>query len=31
MTDFQTIGTQFVNHYYQTIDSNRANLATLYS
>jgi hypothetical protein len=31
MTDFQSVGTQFVQHYYTTIDSNRANLATLYS
>jgi hypothetical protein len=31
MSDFQTIGNQFVQHYYTTIDSNRANLASLYS
>ena len=31
MTDFQSVGTQFVQHYYTTIDSNRANLASLYS
>ena len=29
--DFQVIGQQFVNHYYSTIDSNRENLASLYS
>ena len=29
--DFQVIGQQFVTHYYSTIDSNRENLASLYS
>mmetsp|Transcript_55614 Transcript_55614/g.161119 ORF Transcript_55614/g.161119 Transcript_55614/m.161119 type:complete len:124 (+) Transcript_55614:99-470(+) len=28
---FQQVGEQFVQHYYQTFDSNRAGLASLYS
>ena len=31
MSDFQSIGNQFVQHYYNTIDTNRAGLASLYS
>eukprot|EP00743_Colponemidia_sp_Colp-15_P002047 GILK01002221.1.p1 GENE.GILK01002221.1~~GILK01002221.1.p1 ORF type:complete len:135 (+),score=13.68 GILK01002221.1:33-407(+) len=31
MGDFNAIGTQFVQHYYATFDSNRANLGNLYN
>uniref|UniRef100_A0A0G4I329 Nuclear transport factor 2 n=1 Tax=Chromera velia CCMP2878 TaxID=1169474 RepID=A0A0G4I329_9ALVE len=31
MTDFTSVGTQFVQHYYTTFDSNRAALEPLYS
>ncbi|EJU05520.1 nuclear transport factor NTF-2 [Dacryopinax primogenitus] len=30
MGDFKTVGQQFVNFYYSTFDSGRANLAGLY-
>mmetsp|Transcript_66069 Transcript_66069/g.123237 ORF Transcript_66069/g.123237 Transcript_66069/m.123237 type:complete len:130 (+) Transcript_66069:90-479(+) len=30
-TDFQNIGTQFCQHYYQIFDTNRAGLGPLYS
>eukprot|EP00357_Protocruzia_adherens_P035706 CAMPEP_0115020632 /NCGR_PEP_ID=MMETSP0216-20121206/30296_1 /TAXON_ID=223996 /ORGANISM="Protocruzia adherens, Strain Boccale" /LENGTH=122 /DNA_ID=CAMNT_0002392613 /DNA_START=92 /DNA_END=460 /DNA_ORIENTATION=+ len=29
--DFVTVGTEFVNHYYQTFDTNRAGLSNLYT
>lgn len=31
MSDFQSVGQQFVTHYYTTIDTNRAGLSGLYS
>ncbi|KAK3384324.1 hypothetical protein B0T24DRAFT_588892 [Lasiosphaeria ovina] len=31
MADFNLVATQFVGHYYSTFDSNRAELAGLYS
>ena len=31
MANFDEVGRQFVQHYYQTFDSNRQNLASLYS
>lgn len=31
MTDFQTVGQQFIQHYYQTMTANRAGLSALYS
>mmetsp|Transcript_102905 Transcript_102905/g.286604 ORF Transcript_102905/g.286604 Transcript_102905/m.286604 type:complete len:125 (+) Transcript_102905:94-468(+) len=30
MANFQQVGEQFVQHYYQTFDTNRANLGPLY-
>lgn len=31
MTDFETVGKQFVEHYYSTFDTGRANLGQLYA
>ena len=31
MTDFETIGKQFIEHYYSTFDTGRSNLSALYS
>ena len=31
MSEFQTIGQQFCEHYYKTISENRADLAQLYT
>ena len=31
MTDFQAVGTQFITHYYQSLQTNKAALASLYT
>ena len=31
MVDFNAVGTQFVEHYYKVISTDRGNLANLYS
>ena len=31
MADFQTVGQQFIQHYYQTMMTNRQGLSALYS
>ena len=31
MSDFQSVGTQFIAHYYNTLTTNRTSLNTLYT
>ena len=31
MSDFQSVGTQFIAHYYNTLTTGRANLGALYT